>query len=71
MVTIGLNVHCPIIMDIENEIAAYLLHIYYNITMIAKNVTNSGFGAIHKTLHEDFGVTHYLINCIPAIVTSH
>ena len=47
MVTIGLNVHCPIIMDIEYEIAVYLLYIYYNITMIAKNVTNSDFGAIH------------------------
>jgi hypothetical protein len=30
-------------MDIENEIATYLLHICYNITVIAKNVTNSGF----------------------------
>ena len=34
-------------MDIENEIAAYLLYVCYNITMIAKNVANSGFGAIH------------------------
>jgi hypothetical protein len=29
------NVHCPIIMDIEYKIAAYLLYICYNVTMIA------------------------------------
>jgi len=47
MVTIGFKCSLPIIMDIEYEIAAYLLYICYNITMIAKNVTNSGFEAIH------------------------